>query len=530
MLNFSAYQIPSFLLRDLLSVQCFCSSLFFNCVKNKKNINDSLKLYLIKKTKQLRSTTYLLTFMNLVLRLLIFFVSNSIGINMKQNQQHFQNKSITQFGDKLIMKRFNPTIHFINLIWGVCLGCENENIDQGRSYLDNNIFISHCSFSRSSSFNSDGGVIYVNGGSFSMNVNYSMFYNCVANDYTASADGGAIYFSSTSSYLRMICANRCHACSSYHFAYLYASQINHVEYLSVSYCSYSSSGSYSIHLQLGDQRADNLNSSMNNAQYFSGIGIHAPSSFSSSHCTCSNNKANGYVCIYFFSASGSITISSANIVQNNSPSIGVFCAEGIGQKKMLYCIFQNNQNFLFCVNSGSLEVSHSYINHLSSSLLGNMAVSLSTNNSFLEITTYQIQFFNSHYCNTDIPLPPRTLEYTPMRSLEETISRTNYETIRLTQQRTFENTKSDTLFNTLHETLINTLQETPMNTLKETPSDTLKESLSNTLQVTMKETPTVSIHRSYAECIFTNPKANKKEINVIFSFSFIYPIAILMLS
>jgi len=34
------------------------------------------------------------------------------------------------------------------LIWGVGLGCENENIAQGRSYLDKNVDISDCNFVR----------------------------------------------------------------------------------------------------------------------------------------------------------------------------------------------------------------------------------------------------------------------------------------------------------------------------------------------------------------------------------------------
>jgi len=114
------------------------------------------------------------------------------------------------------------------IICNVGLGCESESIDQGRSYVDKNINISNCFFSRSSSYSGDGGVIYVNVGSYSININYSMFYNCVC-----SGEGGAIIFDSSNSSFRMICANRCSA-SNGHFAYLIASQVNQVEYLSVS--------------------------------------------------------------------------------------------------------------------------------------------------------------------------------------------------------------------------------------------------------------------------------------------------------
>jgi len=108
------------------------------------------------------------------------------------------------------------------IICNVGLGCENESIDQGRSYVDKNINISNCFFLRYSSYSGNGGVIYVSASSCSMNINYSMFYNCVCSSY-----GGAIYFYSSNSSLRMICANSCSCGASYdgHFAYLVASQV-----------------------------------------------------------------------------------------------------------------------------------------------------------------------------------------------------------------------------------------------------------------------------------------------------------------
>jgi len=278
-----------------------------------------------------------------------------------------------------------------DITWGVGLGCENESIEQGRSYSQMNINISYCFFSRYLSFSEEGGVIYVNGGSYSMNVNYSMFYNCVC-----SSHGGAIYFSSTNSSLRMICAYRCScgASNSYHFAYLQASQINHVEYLSLSNCSHITSRHYPIFIKSGNQRVDNTNGSMNNAQTTSGFYIQSPSSFTSSHCTFSNNKVSEYKCINFDSALGTILMSYANIVHNNSPNdYGVVFVSGAGSKKMMYCIFRNNQNTLFCVWSGSLEVSHSFISH-SASFSTSTSVSKSNNNSFTIRNTYQLQFFN----------------------------------------------------------------------------------------------------------------------------------------
>jgi len=115
-----------------------------------------------------------------------------------------------------------------------------------------------------------------------------------------------------------------------------------------------------ICLDYGYQRVDNTNSSMNNAIQGSGIVISSPSSFTSSHCTFSNNKASNSICIYLYSTSG--TISMSYVIQNNSPiSNGVVIVNGAGSRKMMYSIFKNYQNYLLCVDSGYLEGSNIYL-------------------------------------------------------------------------------------------------------------------------------------------------------------------------
>jgi len=278
-------------------------------------------------------------------------------------------------------------------IRSVGFGCEKENIDQGRSYFQKNIDISHCFFSRSSTYVGNGGVIYVQSGSYLMKVYHTMFYECKCSD-----SGGAINFISSSSYLGMICASRCSASSYYHFAYLKTSQMNQVEYLSISNCSPSTTGFYSIWSQSGYQRFDNSNSSMNNAYAYSSIYLHHPFSFTSTHCTFSNNKVSNYICLYFYSESGILLMTNANIVHNNSPSLGgVIQVSGETQKKMMYCIFQNNQNTLFSVYEGSLEISHSFIYH-SSSFSTDISVS-TTNNSFQETQTFSFDYSSSLICS-----------------------------------------------------------------------------------------------------------------------------------
>jgi len=340
---------------------------------SKKELKNTKKLNEI--TKQKTFTNNIITPSNIIFGLLCL-INIAYIEKLHKRQQHFS--LLIQERQFLKNPKNNPSVPQLwlddnEIIWDDGVGCENESIDQGRSYIDENINISNCFFSRYSSYSGNGGVIYVTVSSYLMNINYSMFYNCVC-----SQNAGAVYISSSNSCLRMICANKCSCGDTYvcHFAYLQASQINQVEYLSISNCSHSTFGHYPIRLDSGNQSFDNTNISMNHASTVSGIWIYSPSSFISSHCTFSNNKVSNYVCIYLHSTSGTIYMSYANIVHNNSPSIGVVYAWGVGSRKMMYCIFQNNQNTLFNLESGSLEVSHSFIDFLCIILYFNSSINI----------------------------------------------------------------------------------------------------------------------------------------------------------
>ena len=281
----------------------------------------------------------------------------------------------------------------INVIVGV--GCINENISQGRSYYQVSVEISQCFFSRTLPVNGHGGIIKVFEGSMSMSVSDSMFYSCSSYYW-----GGAIFFSSSNnSILKRICALKCYASAYQHFAYLFSSQINQVEYLSLASCSNTTSGYRSVSILSGKQRVNYSNFSMNNAIKHSTITFDHPDSLSSSFCTFSNNNVSENICIYFFICSGSLSF--ANIVNNNSPSnFGIMCSKQ-GSPQIQYCIFSQNENTLFCIISGSLEVSHSYLSHLSD-FSTSTAVLTTNNNSFTNKQTYQIHFSNSHYCHAEM--------------------------------------------------------------------------------------------------------------------------------
>jgi len=194
--------------------------------------------------------------------------------------------------------------------------CANDDIDQGRFYTQKNIDTIHCTFSMIKIFSGNGGVIFVNGGSLNMNISNSMFYNC-----SCSLNGGAIYFISLNSILRMICAFRCSS-FSYHFAYLSVTQNSHIEYLSLSYCSYETEGSNSIRLYKGNQRFDTSNSSSNSSRERSCIRTGNPTIFLSKYCSFVHNNVSEKICIYFEHNTGEISFAIGMSSGGLNPMLG----------------------------------------------------------------------------------------------------------------------------------------------------------------------------------------------------------------
>jgi len=146
-----------------------------------------------------------------------------------------------------------------------CVGleCVNENVHIGRPYIQRDITISSCFFSRNLVNSGDGGIIYVSGGLYNLTVSMSMYFSCECSGY-----GGAVYFNSSNEYFTMVCANRCSCWDQYngHFAFLRTSLVNQLDYQSISYCSENTKGHYSIYLFNGDHQLNYMNSSFNIAQ------------------------------------------------------------------------------------------------------------------------------------------------------------------------------------------------------------------------------------------------------------------------
>jgi len=362
----------------------------------------------------------------LVIGFNLFIIISSFYIKQNELKQHLN------LINESIIYRMEPNQRIGSFLWycfnmisGVSFNCPNENIDHGRSYVNENISISNCYFSRVSQLSGSGGVIFVTdegfprSKSYTLSISYSMFFNC-----SCSGSGGSIYFYSLKSEIIMICANRCSCNYGYVglFAYFGVSLNNTVEYLSVSKSVLVDGANCPIYLNYGYQRIQNINSSMNNANGFSGIGVIDPLSFLGTHCTFSNNFASKYSCIGFSFGPGIMLYSI--IVHNNSPSAyyGIVNQQN-GLYKMYYCIFDMNQGTLFTLEFGSLEVSHCFIFH-TGPINSKKPVSSDINNSYSKQITYQLYFFSSHHCNADIPFSKSTFENYPVKYSEETIKRT----------------------------------------------------------------------------------------------------------
>ena len=257
--------------------------------------------------------------------------------------------------------------------------------DQERYLEQTFVNISGCFFSKINVFDGPGGAIYINNGN-NMYISYTAFSNI-----HSTSTGGAIYYQSSISVLKMLCAYKCS--SPYcHFGYIEASSINYIEYLSMALCSEFQAGVHPLLFYSGEQRLLSTNSSLNGAHQSSGIDIDSPSSISTFfYCTFSNNKAADSICIHLYG--NSATLSYFNIVHNNSPiQLGVVYV-GAGSYTLSYCIISHNRDTLLY---GSIDIFHSFISHLG-------ITSNTNNNSLVMKSTYQFKFYNTKRCHANNP-------------------------------------------------------------------------------------------------------------------------------
>ena len=281
-----------------------------------------------------------------------------------------------------------------------------------------NISIINCLIKDISSQTS-GGAIYISKTTISLNINDTTFYQCISTN----GNGGAIFFTNgLNIQLFKICALVCKANSHYQFAYLRTTSNQILDLNTINNCS-NLNGYQTLHLENGNQNLSKSNISNNNNIWISGIWYLNPKSFFCNYCTFYNNTVRDYICIYLYGYSG--TISKSNIILNNSPTNGVVSVYNSGNYILDECIFDQNQNILLNVITGTLKLNNCYINHLSNSITTNTInvpifspTLIITNTIYFFYSTYNCYYkneelqtlnptiFNTLYPNTSIKLYP----------------------------------------------------------------------------------------------------------------------------
>jgi hypothetical protein len=243
------------------------------------------------------------------------------------------------------------------------------------------VYILNCLF-QSITATSDGGAVYCSSSVTYLLVESTSFFSCK----TSSAYGGAIYFGNSNSgqsVLHTVCGNDCNSGTSYG-QFLVISVYNNP--LTKNYVNYSSFARC-----LNEQRNEilaiyngriycpSVNLSMNKCYCYS--GIYFIPYVDSNSVTCSltyssikDNNATGYTCIRFSSSGPKYEMKSCNILRNTQVIIGTQGTIYANGNLMIEdsCILENEATYIFYQASTSYTIT-----------LSNCTVDKTSNNGYL---------------------------------------------------------------------------------------------------------------------------------------------------
>ena len=268
--------------------------------------------------------------------------------------------------------------------------------------ITTNFQINDCFFKRITSFDGDGGIIFCFDSLINMSIFNSIFNNCSCN-----GNGGAIYFDCSTvfgscSELNKVCAYQCYTNNDNYgqFGYIRSYNLNNNTNILVSISKSNSiiAGYASFSIWYGFQNLISYNSSNNFNKWYSGISINTPNSFNSNFCTFIDNFNSIYISVFLYGGNNNLLLNS-QMIRNNSPTYGDFTIWNNGIYKMDECLFFNNSNILFYVQSGSLNLNFCKIIHNSITTNGNIIFSNINN---IISNTLNIIYFNPKNCNNYI--------------------------------------------------------------------------------------------------------------------------------
>jgi len=179
-----------------------------------------------------------------------------------------QGNRVRNRGDSIFMFLFFRLCTSISLCKELNQNINNDFVGKG--------LVEGCEFRRTTTYNSDGGSIYISGIKVDLIVILCNFWNCIASGY-----GGAIYFNSDQVFINKVCGYQCYSTSKeYQFAYLktLSTMNNVVELFSISSCppDMNNAKYSSFELYSGIQSALYVNSTRNFLTQFSGMSFMYP--------------------------------------------------------------------------------------------------------------------------------------------------------------------------------------------------------------------------------------------------------------
>ena len=268
-----------------------------------------------------------------------------------------------------------------------------------------NCYIKNCIFKELSN-NPNGGSIYIST-TTTMNllIENTLFNDC--NTTGSTNGGGAIYFSSYgSSLLKKICSINCFITSTSYYGYGQFSflqsgnlKINSLEFLSVLKCPGNHLGfrRSPIYIENGNQNINNINIFNNYSHQHAGMITSESNYFLSKFITFFKNIPILTQCFQIYNSNGNLSYS--NIVENISPGgYSVILTQLNSNLYIKNCIFYNNSNLLLSiVTGGNIEVSNSFIIHLTN-LIGNSNFYVNKLNNFEFTSTIKINYFSTYFC------------------------------------------------------------------------------------------------------------------------------------
>ena len=338
----------------------------------------------------------------------LFFLNQFLYVNSHEYYVTFNNES-----KKILLGKLGSLPKILNLcVRGSCFTARKEN---------ENIEINNCLISIISSIG-NGGAIFVNISPCNLLITESTFYQCIS----LSGHGGAIFFQNGMDILlSKNCAIECKASNDRQFAFLQTSRNHSLFFFSISKCFNQSIKYITLALFGGTQNISQCNISNNKNIRISTIEYYYPYKMDSVLNNFFNNTCSTYRNIFLFGNVGNIY--KCNILQNNCPSEQGVVTLWYGVYTFYDCIFRNNYQTLFYVNSGILKLDNCYILHDLNSISTNIGLSpIFSSELYYHTETFQISHYMTQFsfrnqdiiCFAENPLPYKT----PENSIHPTIS------------------------------------------------------------------------------------------------------------